>query len=227
MILTPRFRKFVLTAHIASSVGWLGAVVSFLALAIVGLTTRDDQTVRAAYVAMELGVWFAIVPLAIASLITGLVQSLGTPWGLFRHFWIIAKFVITIVATMLLLVHTRPVGILARAAGETAMAITNYRGLQIQLVGDAVAAIVLLLIATTLSVYKPWGMTAYGRRRQTERQRSRPDVSDELVSGVDIKPVRGPALRRPRWVYVVGIHAVGLALLFVVMHLTGRGLLGH
>jgi hypothetical protein len=31
----------------------------------------------------------------------------------------------------------------------------------------------------------------------------------------------------PRWVYVFGIIAIVLVLLFVILHLTGRGLGGH
>jgi hypothetical protein len=38
MAMTPRLRKFALTAHVTSSVGWLGAVAAFLALAVAGLT---------------------------------------------------------------------------------------------------------------------------------------------------------------------------------------------
>ncbi len=78
MIMTPRLRKFALTVHVISSVGWLGTVVSFLALALVGVTSNDNQMVRSAHLAMELIARFVIVPLAIASLVTGLVQSLGT-----------------------------------------------------------------------------------------------------------------------------------------------------
>jgi hypothetical protein len=40
----------------------------------------------------------------------------------------------------------------------------DLRQLRIQLVADAGAAMMALLVATTLSVYKPWGMTSYGRR---------------------------------------------------------------
>lgn len=83
----PRLRKFVLTAHLTSSVGWLGAIAAFLALAVAGLTSQDEQTVRAAYLAMELTAWFVTVPLALASLLSGLIQALGTPWGMFRHYW--------------------------------------------------------------------------------------------------------------------------------------------
>jgi hypothetical protein len=62
MTMTPRLRKLTLTAHVTSSVGWLGAVVAYLALAITGLTHPDAQLVRATYLAMELIGWFVIVP---------------------------------------------------------------------------------------------------------------------------------------------------------------------
>ena len=81
MTLAPRLRKFALTTHVVCSVGWLGSVASFLALAIAGVTSDDAQMVRAAYLAMELTGWFVIVPLSLASLITGIIQSLGTQWG--------------------------------------------------------------------------------------------------------------------------------------------------
>lgn len=78
MTLPSGLRKLVLTLHVTSSVGWLGAVAAFLVLAVAGLTSRDVQTMRAAYIAMELVTGFIIVPFCLASLATGLVQSLGT-----------------------------------------------------------------------------------------------------------------------------------------------------
>ncbi|HEU0079499.1 MAG TPA: hypothetical protein VFQ76_17715 [Longimicrobiaceae bacterium] len=168
MTMTPRLRKLALTAHVASSVGWLGAVASFLALAVAGLTSPDAQVVRAAYVATEVTTWLVIVPLSVAALLTGLVQSLGTPWGLFRHYWVLAKLVLTLVATLLLLLHTQPIGYVAGVAAETTLSGGDLRGLRIQLVADAGAALLVLLVATALSVYKPRGMTRYGWRKQRE-----------------------------------------------------------
>ena len=105
MIMPPRVRKFALTAHVISSVGWLGAVLVFLALSVVGLTSKDEQTVRGAYLVMEQAAWYVLVPLAFASLLTGIVQSLGTTWGIFRHYWVIFKLLITVFATFVLLVY--------------------------------------------------------------------------------------------------------------------------
>lgn len=170
MTLSSRVRKFALTAHITSSVGWLGAVAAFLALAVAGLTSQDTQKVRAAYLAMELTAWFVIVPLSFASPLTGLVQSLFTEWGLFRHYWVLIKFLMTIPATVLLLIHMRPIGHLARHVAETTLARGDLAGMRIQLVADAGAAILVLLVATGLSVYKPQGITPYGRRKQHEER---------------------------------------------------------
>jgi hypothetical protein len=171
MTMTPRLRKFALTAHVTSSVGWLGAVAVFLALAVAGLTSQDAQMVRAAYLTMELTAWFVIVPLNLASLLTGLVQSLGTTWGLFRHYWVLAKFLLTILATIVLLVHTQPISYIAGIAAKTTLSSADLRGLRIQLVADAGAALLVLLVNTTLSVYKPRGMTRYGRRKQHEQRK--------------------------------------------------------
>src|ERR1700675_3570077 len=113
MPITPGLRKFALTTHVTSSVGWLGAVGAFLPLAIAGLGSQDPQIVRAAYLAMHLTTWFVIVPLSLAALLTGIVESLGTTWGLFRHYWVIAKLGLTLLATIILLVHTQPIGAVA------------------------------------------------------------------------------------------------------------------
>lgn len=164
--MSPAVRKVALITHVTVSVGWLGAVAAFLALAIAGLYSRDPQRVRAAYLAMEMVGWWVIVPLSIASLLSGIVQSLGTTWGLIRHWWVIMKLVMTVLATIVLLVHMQPVGHVADAAAVAALSGNELRGLRVQLIADAGAAIVVLLVATTLSIVKPRGLTSYGWRRQ-------------------------------------------------------------
>ena len=167
MTMTPRLRKFALTAHVTSSVGWLGAVIGFLALSITGLASADGQTVRAAYLAMEATGWYVLVPLSLASLLTGLVQSLGTRWGLFRHYWVLAKMLINVFATVVLVMYMQTLSYLAGVAGATTLSSGDLRGLKSPSpVLHAGAALLLLLVATTLSVYKPRGVTRYGRRKQ-------------------------------------------------------------
>ena len=174
MTMTPRLRRVALTAHVVSSVGWLGAVVAFLALAVASLTSQDAQTVRAAYLAMELIGWDALVPLSLASLLTGLVQSLGTKWGLFRHYWVLFKLLITVLSTIVLLIHMETLTYLSGVAAETTLSSGDLSGLKDPSpVLHAGAGLLLLLVAATLSVYKPRGMTRYGRRKQQEEGEER------------------------------------------------------
>jgi hypothetical protein len=166
--MTPRVRKFALTAHVTSSVGWLGAVAGFLALAVVGLTSQDAQTVRGAYLVMEPAAWFVLVPLAFASLLTGLVQALGTTWGLFRHYWVLFKLLINVFATIVLLMYMETFRFMAGVAADPSADLGVVRNASPML--HASVALLLLLAATTLAVYKPRGMTPYGRRKQNEQR---------------------------------------------------------
>jgi hypothetical protein len=171
MTMTAGLRKFALTAHVTSSVGWLGAVVSFLALSVAGLTSQDAQTVRAAYLVMEPIGWFVLVPLSLASLLTGLVQSLGTTWGLFRHYWVLFKLLINLFATIVLLMYMQTLDHFVGVAAETSLSGGDLSGLRSPSPAlHAGLALLLLLAATTLAVYKPRGMTPYGQRKQLEQR---------------------------------------------------------
>jgi hypothetical protein len=171
MAMTPRMRRLALTAHVTASVGWLGAVAAVLALAVAGVSSQDPQTVRAAYLAMDLTGWFVLVPLALASLLTGLVQSLGTRWGLFRHYWVLAKLAINLLATVVLVMYTQTLSSLADVAARAPFSSGDLSGLRSPSpVLHAGAALLLLLAATALAVYKPRGMTRYGWRKQNEQR---------------------------------------------------------
>jgi hypothetical protein len=170
MIMRPRLRKFMLTVHVASSVGLLGAVTVFLVLAVTGLTSQDSQTVRAVYVAMALTAWFVIVPLAFASLLIGIVESLGTRWGLFRHYWVLAKLLLTALATIVLLLQMGGVSYLAGVVATTTLASADLREARLSFVAHAGGGLLVLLLPMALSVYKPRGRTSYGRRKLTEQR---------------------------------------------------------
>ncbi|GAB3309425.1 hypothetical protein LJY25_20345 [Hymenobacter sp. BT175] len=213
MTMAPALRKFMLTAHITFSVGWLGAVAVFLALAITGLTSSDALLVRTAYLAMGLSGWFVIVPSSLGSLATGVVQALGTPWGLFKHYWVLVKLVLTVGATLLLLLHMQPVTYLAEVAAKTNLSANDLRGLRLQLLADAAAALVVLLAATAISVYKPWGRIGKWRQQQQAHAQA-------VAAG------HATALPMPwgRYLLVAGLV---LLLLFVVgKHLLNGGM-GH
>ncbi len=168
----PRMRKFVLTAHIVSSVGWIGAVACTLTLGVVGLTSPDAEVVRGVYLTLEQTGWTILIPLALASLLTGLIQSLGTKWGLFRHYWIIIKLTINVFALIILVMYTQTLSFLADLAAQTTSGDVSALRSPSPVI-HAGLGMLLLLVAAALSVYKPRGMTAYGWRKQHEQREQR------------------------------------------------------
>ena len=166
MTMNPPVRKFMLAIHLTFSVGWIGAVIAYLALVVAAAASHNAQTLRTAWFAMELIGWYVIVPLSLASLLTGIIMSLGTHWGLFQHYWVLFSLVLTNFATVVLLEHMRTVSFFARAAAETDSAARS--GLR----GEALHAgvgLLVLLVVQVLNVYKPRGITPYGWRKQRER----------------------------------------------------------
>ena len=209
----PGIRKVALTAHITSSVGWFGAVAGFECLAITGLMSRDALMVRAAYIAMERTAWYAIVPFAFTSLLTGLVMSLGTKWGLFRHYWVLAKFLINTLSIIILLLHTKLIAFVGDAAAERTLFRGDLRGVRIQLVAIAGAALLALLVAATLAVFKPRGLTPYGQGKQlrgTSVAKTSADPGNETTGD-------GRSLAAKILLVVISV----IILVLVVLHLTG------
>ena len=169
MIQSRFWRRTALIAHVTASVGWLGAIIASLGLAIAALRSSDAQTVRSAYVALDVLGRYVLVPLAFAALLGGIAQSLISKWGVFRHYWVIFKLLITIFATAVLLLYLETLAALADFARTAAVGADTLESLRTPtVVLHAVAALLLLLVATALAVYKPRGMTAYGQRKERE-----------------------------------------------------------
>jgi hypothetical protein len=218
MTMTPGLRKFTFTTHLTSSVGWIGAVIAFLALSVIGLTSQDELTVRGAYLIMAPAAWFVLVPLAHASLLSGIALSLGTPWGLFWHYWVVLKLLITLFATVILLIYMGTFRQMAGVAADPVVELGLVRNPSPTV--HAILALILLVVAAVLGVYKPLGMTAYGRRKQETQRQGLPSIK--------LTPTRtSPAIAANstlRWMYISGIIAIGILLMFVLLHLAGRAL---
>ena len=218
MAFASGLRRFTFTTHVASSVGWVGAVIVFLALAVIGLTSDDEATARGAYLVMAPAAWFALVPLAHASLLSGIALSLGTRWGLFRHYWVVAKLVITVFSTVILLIYMGTFRQMAGVAADPAVQLGLVRNPSPLL--HASLALVLLLAATVLGVYKPFGLTSYGSRKRG----ATPGIAS--TPALLANSLADAASSTPRWLFALGIVAFLFLVLVTLLHLSGAGF-GH
>lgn len=209
MAFAPALRRFTFTTHVTSSIGWIGAVLVFLALALIGLTSQDERTVRGAYLVMAPAAWFVLVPLAHAALLSGIALSLGTPWGLFRHYWVVFKLVITLFSTVILLIYMGTFRQMAGVAADPVVELGLVRNPSP--VVHAVLALILLLIATWLAVYKPFGLTPYAIRTDSTRQSA-------SLTAVGLKTAPSGV---PTRLYTVALVVLAAIVVLVLLHLTG------
>ena len=157
-------RKLLLTLHLIASIGWLGALIVFLAHALASVVSTDEHVVRATSLAMGITAWFVILPFAVATLGTGVAQALASAWGLLRHYWIVFKLFLTLVATVVLVVKLAPINELAAAAYNMDLSATS--GLRTSLLVHAAGGFVILLGAAVLGIYKPAGRTPWAGKRE-------------------------------------------------------------
>lgn len=163
MTLARLFRQLLLAVHLGCSIGWIGAVCAYLALAFAVPATGDPQVVRAAWIAMALVGWYAVVPLAAGALLTGVVMGAVTKWGLLRHYWVVISLVGTVVLTAVLVVHMPDVSAradIARVADDEHLLMMGSD------IAHAVIGLVLLIGILVLNIYKPNGWTRYGWRKE-------------------------------------------------------------
>lgn len=211
----PALRRFTFTTHVTTSVGWIGAVLVFLALAAIGLSSQDERTVRGAYLLMAPAAWFVLVPLAHASLLSGIALSLGTPWGLFRHYWVVIKLLITAFSTVILMIYMGTFREMAGVAADPVVELGLVRNPSPMV--HAILALILLVAATVLAIYKPFGMTPYGSRKMAGRRQTTMIVAPaETVFSP--KPTGTLA-----WPYVAAALVI-IALLFLLLHRAGVGM---
>ena len=167
--ISPGLRRLALTAHVAVSVGWIGLEAALLGLAITGRVTNDPETFKAAYIAMGIFGRFFYVPVALAALLTGILSSVGTKYGLLQWWWVAVKFVMTVALTAGggLIVIERMQTAADRVSGVPAASIgpATVGGAGPMLVGALSVGMVLLVTMTVLSEYKPWGKLPFARRR--------------------------------------------------------------
>lgn len=162
-MMKPGTRKLALTVHLTASVGWIGGVIVYLALGVAAATDTNPETIRSAWLAMELIGWNVLIPLALASLLTGLLMSLGTKWGLFRHYWVAISFVLTAFSNVVLILHMP--GVSETADRARAADAVELQGLGGDLLHPGVGLLILIGVQV-LNIYKPTGLTRYGWRKQ-------------------------------------------------------------
>jgi hypothetical protein len=135
---------------------------------------------------------------------------------LIQHYWVLAKLLLTVIATVVLLLKMRLIGHLAAAAAETTLATADLHQTRLELVVHAGGGLLVLLVITTLSVFKPWGKTRFWKRHDPlQTPGAKPMSTTDKRSNPD-----GAISTRKILFAFIGVIVVG----FIILHLASGGL---
>ncbi|MFD9904752.1 DUF2269 domain-containing protein [Streptomyces sp. NPDC059063] len=160
-------RRATLAVHVAASAGWLGLTLGLVGLATTALTTDSPAAIEASVRSMKVFTDWLVLPLAFLTLLSGLLLSLGTTWGLARHRWVYTKFWLTLVTIAASTFALRPgvnEAVATVSAGDPLADPSD-------LIAGPIVSLSAYLFMTVISVLKPWGLTGRGRRLRAGQQR--------------------------------------------------------
>ncbi|GAB2858814.1 hypothetical protein GCM10027176_71660 [Actinoallomurus bryophytorum] len=169
----PRIRKTIVTLHVIFAVGWLGTDFSMLGLGITGFSSSSLETMRESYLSMERIGAYVVIPVALCAVLTGLLLGLGTRWGLLRYHWVTVKLVVGLLALTLAVLPLQIQLHTAATAVQEPGATSDIGFVQYTLIIAPAVALALYSSNVVLSIFKPWGMSAYGKRRAAGERRNR------------------------------------------------------
>ncbi|MFC3450116.1 hypothetical protein [Amycolatopsis speibonae] len=148
------WRQLTVWLHVITSVGWMGEALALFTLLAISRTTTDGA-IRAAATSMAHEIdSLLLAPLANASAFTGFMLAAATAWGFTRHWWVLAKFAITLVQ-----LHAG-IFLLSGALRDSVVAAPTPPAL---VAGTALMASALAFQAW-LSIAKPWGKARTGAK---------------------------------------------------------------
>lgn len=158
--ITIRQKRWLLSAHLFCTVAWLGTALCSLVLNLTALFTQDSHLLRAIYLQASILDVALLRGGALGAILTGLLLSVLTQWGLFRFYWIMLKEIISVLCIA--------VGVIISSWNDEALALAASPGFQsvhspIYLTDRAwmflgiAFQLVSLSAVVVISVFKPWG----------------------------------------------------------------------
>lgn len=154
-------RSVLLGFHILFAAAWMGGVAALILVSLVGRRPEGGEALALARASLQWIDWVIIIPACLGSLATGLLFSMGTPWGFFRYTWITIKWLLTVAMILFGVFFLGPwvdgTAHLAAERGAAALVDASYRATAGRILGFSVLQATLLVFMLFLSTLKPFG----------------------------------------------------------------------
>ncbi len=162
MKLGTRSQRWLLSLHVVLSGIWIGATLVAFVLNLRAGSAVDIEHLNGYLVSANVASDMIIVG-SLGTLISGLIMSWLTAWGLFKYWAVVFQFAAAILVIVIAKVRLDPAGDVLRSLLETGgFAASKTEGFQIALRTVLICAganTAMLVIASFVAYIRPWGKT--------------------------------------------------------------------
>jgi hypothetical protein len=163
--LSTNNQKWLKVLHVFLGGIWAGGAASLFALHCL-YPTNSGPELYARNIAMIHIDNYIIIPAAIGSCLTGLLYSHLTKWGYLKYYWVIAKWIFTIIFIVIGFFWLIPwLNSMLEVSNSIRYAhmvdSSNYDVDMSYHLAMTVVQTVLLFFVVIISIFKPWGKTKY------------------------------------------------------------------
>ncbi|MFC5653764.1 hypothetical protein ACFPYJ_32560 [Paenibacillus solisilvae] len=170
----PQHQKnWWLIFHLLFTAMWIGGGFTQIVLILIVYFTTSGEFLYSAHSFMHIFDLALIIPGALGVVITGIVLSIRTHWGLTKYYWIISKEVISFVLILsggVLNIWVQEAIQITLLERLNALHNPSYIHDRLMLLVFGASQLILLLAVILISVKKPWGKVKSKLLPQTSNQ---------------------------------------------------------
>ncbi|MGL5806722.1 MAG: hypothetical protein ACRC2R_04350 [Xenococcaceae cyanobacterium] len=159
--LTLKQKNWLLSFHIAVGGIWFGTALVMVAIAWKNQYTENGESLYAIHSVLKLLDDFVIIPSATLSLLSGALLCGLTIWGFIKHYWVIAKWIVTVglivFGTLWLGPWTNAMTAMSEVEKLQVLENPIYMFDRVAVIIGGILTTLFLLAIIAISTLKPWG----------------------------------------------------------------------
>ncbi|MFT9846944.1 hypothetical protein [Aneurinibacillus sp. REN35] len=159
--LNQKKKSIVVAIHVLSVASWIGGTLGMLLLAFYLQHAANGEQLLYTLTSMEVIDENLLKYPALLTLLTGIMLSVWTQWGLVKHYWVIIKFELTVLTIMIGILFlnkwTAGLAIMIEDMGLLALQDSQFQTTWISIIITSSFNLLCLTFMTFITYFKPFG----------------------------------------------------------------------
>jgi uncharacterized membrane protein len=168
--LNQKKKQLIVALHVISAASWIGGTMGLILLLIYLKSAANGEQLAYTLSSMEVIDDNLLKYPALLTLLTGVLLSVWTQWGLVKHYWVAIKLVLTVATIMMGILFldnwTASLGEMIEDMGLATLQSREFQTTWSSIIVMAGFNLASLLLMVFITYFKPFGKIKKLRRRE-------------------------------------------------------------